>query len=75
MCEKILCGAGVIAKAYKDIDDFMNNTDEKKAEIRNKLQSPKTALELLSQGKDVPREFIKKALKDLDEVVKMLVEA
>ncbi len=44
------------------------------ADIRNKLQAPKTALELLSQGKDVPKEFIERALKDLDEAVGLLKE-
>ena len=43
-----------------------------KADIRNKLQAPKTALELLSEGKDIPKEFIEMAKKDLDETVKLL---
>jgi len=42
------------------------------ADIRNKLTPAKTALELLSQGKDVPKEFIEMALKDLDEAVELL---
>ena len=45
---------------------------EQIADIRNKLQAPKTALELLSQGKDVPEEFIEMALKDLDKMVEIL---
>jgi len=43
------------------------------AEIRNKLQPAKTALDLFSKGKDVPSEFIEKAKKDLDEAVGLLV--
>ena len=35
------------------------------ADIRNKLQAVTTALELISQGKDVPK-------KDLDEAVGLL---
>ena len=42
------------------------------ADIRNKLTPAKTALDLLSKGKDVPKEFIEMALKDLDEAVEML---
>ena len=42
------------------------------ATIRNKLQSSLTALELLAQGKEVPREFIKIAKKDLEEAIKTL---
>lgn len=42
------------------------------ANIRNKLTPTKTALELLSQGKDVPKEFLKIALEDLDEAVELL---
>lgn len=42
------------------------------AGIRNKLTVPKTALDLLSQGKDVPKGFIGMAEKDLGEAVRML---
>lgn len=42
------------------------------AQIRNKLQAPKTALDLLSQGKDVPKKFIETARKALDEAVELL---
>jgi len=41
------------------------------ADIRNKLQAPKTALELLNQGKDVPQEFIEITNRELDDVVEM----
>lgn len=46
--------------------------EEIKADIRNKLQAPKTALELLFEGKDVSKKFIGKALGDLEKVVKIL---
>ena len=46
--------------------------EEQKAEIRNKLTPAKTALDLLSNGKDVPREFIEMALKDLKQIEEML---
>lgn len=47
---------------------------EAMADIKNKLQPAKTALDLFSQGKDVPKEFIEQAKKDLDEMVGMLKE-
>ena len=50
----------------------MDAAEEMRAEIRNKLTPAKTALDLLSQGKDVPKEFIKMAERDLDKAVKML---
>lgn len=43
-------------------------------EIRNKLTPAKTALDLLSQGKKVPCEFIKKAEENLNEAVRLLGE-
>ena len=42
------------------------------ADIRNKLQASMTALELLSQGKEVPKEFIEMANEELDKAVKLL---
>lgn len=42
------------------------------AEIRNKLQAPKAALDLLAEDKDVPKEFAENAKKDLDEAVELL---
>jgi len=45
---------------------------ELNAGIRNKLQSIKTALDLFSQAKNMPKEFIEKALRDLDEVEGLL---
>lgn len=38
------------------------------SEIRNKLQTAQTTLELLSDGKDVPSEFIKKALEEIEVI-------
>ena len=42
------------------------------ADIRNKLQAPLTALELISAGKEVSKEFIEQAIKDLDEAANIL---
>lgn len=42
------------------------------ADIRNKLQAARTLMDLLSEGKEVPKEFIGKAKKDLSEAVKLL---
>ena len=50
----------------------MNITEETIADIRNKLTPAKTALELLSQGKEVPKEFIEQAKKELDDAVQLL---
>ena len=44
------------------------------ADICNKLQAPYTALEMLSKGEDVPDEFIKTALKSLEEAKALLSE-
>lgn len=44
------------------------------AEIRNKLQASITALEMISSGKGVSRDFAKIALKDLHKVVELLKE-
>jgi len=44
------------------------------AAIRNKLQAPKTALELLKQGRELPKEFIDNVFKDLEEVAEALKE-
>jgi hypothetical protein len=48
------------------------NKQELIADIRNKLQAPMTALELLRQGKDVPKELIELAKRELSEAVGML---
>jgi CBS domain-containing protein len=40
--------------------------------IREKLADPMTTIEMLSLGKDVPRDFMEKAVADLNEAVKML---
>ncbi len=50
----------------------MSADKEMKADILNKLQAPLTALELMSHGKEMPKEFIEAAKKDLDEAVNML---
>jgi uncharacterized protein YggU (UPF0235/DUF167 family) len=42
------------------------------ADIRNKLQAPKTALDLISEGKEMPKELIEIAKKDLDDVEHLL---
>jgi len=42
------------------------------ADMRNKLTLPKTVLECLKDGKEVPKETIKLALKELDEAVELL---
>ena len=43
-------------------------------EIRNKLTAPKVALEKLSRGEKVPREFLELALKELNAAVDLLLE-
>ena len=48
---------------------------ELEAYIRNKLQAAKTALDLLKAGKEVPNDFIDKALKDLKKVEEMIPDA
>jgi hypothetical protein len=50
----------------------MDNLKELIADIRNKLQASLTVLELLSEGRDVSKEFIEAAKKDLDEAVLLL---
>ena len=42
------------------------------AEIRNKLQGSKTALEMILSGKNISRDFAEIALKDLDRAVELL---
>ena len=42
--------------------------NELSAEIRNKLQTATTVLELIKANKEVPKELIDKALKDLKKV-------
>ena len=43
-----------------------------KAEIRNKLQSIKTLIEHIKQGKEAPREFIELAAEHLAEIEEVL---
>lgn len=40
--------------------------------IRNKLTVPKTALDKLSKGEDVPKEFLAAAAKELDAAIELL---
>lgn len=47
-------------------------TPELSAEIRNKLQTAITALELLKAGKEVPKDFIDKAFKDLEKIEELI---
>ena len=44
------------------------------AEIRNKLQASKTALEKLKGGKGIPKNMIDLAVDDLEKILKMLEE-
>ncbi len=44
---------------------------ELNADIRNKLQAPLTTLELLSQNKPVPKDFLESALKDIKKIKEM----
>lgn len=46
--------------------------NEVMAEIRNKLQASITALEMISSGKGVSRDFAKIALKDLHKAAELL---
>jgi hypothetical protein len=41
-------------------------------EIRNKFQAPKTALDFISEGKEVPKWLVETAKKDLEEAVEKL---
>ena len=47
-------------------------TREFSAEIRNKLQTATTALEFLKAGKEVSKDLIDKALKDLEKIEEMI---
>jgi len=42
---------------------------ELNADLRNKITLPRTVLEFLKDGKDVPKKTIELALKDLNEAV------
>ena len=44
------------------------------AEIRNKLQASKTALESLKAGNVIPEKMIDLAVDDLEKILKMLEE-
>ena len=45
---------------------------EVSAEIRNKLQPAVTAIELLEMGRQIPKEFLDIALKQLEEAANIL---
>lgn len=42
------------------------------ADIRNKLTAPKTALEKISKGEYVPKDFLELALIELSEISELL---
>ena len=42
------------------------------AEIRNKLTVPRTALDKIAKGEDVPKEFLKLALKEFKSIIGLL---
>lgn len=42
--------------------------------IRNKLTAPKTALDRLSRGEEVSKEFLAAAAKDLDTTIALLTQ-
>ena len=46
--------------------------EETLADIRNKLTVPKTALEKLDKGEQVPKKFLELALKELDDLSGLL---
>jgi len=41
-------------------------------EIRNKIQSAYTVLELLKVNKEVPKNLVESAIKDLEEITKIV---
>jgi len=45
---------------------------ELSAEIRNKLQSAHTVLELLKKNKEVSKDLVNRAIKDLEEITKIV---
>lgn len=44
------------------------------SEIRNKLTAPRTALEKLARGENVPKKFLELAKIELEELIEMLEE-
>ncbi len=46
--------------------------DDITADIRNKLTLPKTVLKAVSQGKELKKEIIEKALEDLNEASRLV---
>jgi hypothetical protein len=59
---------GIIENSRVGLFRDMNADKEMKADIRNKLQAPLTALELISEGKEVSKEFMEIVKKCLGEV-------
>lgn len=53
--------------------DFDVSLGEVSAEIRNKIQAAKTALELLKVGRKVSGVLIDAALNDLEKILKIIV--
>lgn len=45
---------------------------EKEAEIRNRLQTSKTVLEMVLKGEKPPQKIVKMALKDLERLLKVM---
>lgn len=51
----------------------MNNvSDEIKAEMRNKIQAPVLVLDNLHKGREVPRNLIKTAAGDIEELKRLI---
>jgi predicted Zn-ribbon and HTH transcriptional regulator len=67
-CLKVMNNVSALSNQIKQIDK------EVMAYIRNKLQPAKTALDLMYQNNDVPKEFLKKAIEDFNEAAGMLTE-
>ncbi|MFH1867778.1 MAG: response regulator [Candidatus Omnitrophota bacterium] len=55
---------------FKPIKERMD--PKASADIKDKLQDASTALDMLTQSKDVPKEFLDRAFKNLQEAIKML---
>lgn len=50
----------------------MSIDSEIAAEIRNNLQAAQTVLELLNENRDISKERISKAIKDLDKILSII---
>lgn len=51
---------------------MMDIDSETKADLMNKLQAPLSLLEALTQGKTIPKDFLKTALKDLKTAIQLI---